>query len=309
MKMNLSVNIGGITLANPVMTASGTFGYAKEYKDLVDLNSLGGIIVKGLSVNPSTGNPSQRVVETPCGLLNAVGLENIGAGRFVSEKLPFLQTLSVPVFVNIYGKHVDEYAELASLMDGLQGIAGVEVNISCPNVSAGGAAFGVNPDAAFEVVQMVRRSTSKHVMVKLTPNVTDVVEIALAVESAGADSVSLINTLTGLAIDAQTCRPMLANVTGGLSGPAIKPVALRMVWQAASKVKIPVIGVGGIMTAIDAVEFIIAGATAVQVGTGVLVDPGCLEKIIKGMKDYLRKKKLSGFTDIRGCLGRHLNCL
>ncbi len=302
MKINLSVNIGGITLSNPVMTASGTFGYAGEYKDLVDLNSLGGIIVKGLSVKPSTGNPSQRVVETPCGLLNAVGLENIGARRFVSEKLPFLQTLSVPVFVNIYGKHADEYGELASLIDGLQGIAGVEVNISCPNVSAGGAAFGVDPDAAFEVVQMVRRSTSKHVMVKLTPNVTDVVEIALAVESAGADSVSLINTLTGLAIDAETCRPMLANVTGGLSGPAIKPVALRMVWQAASKLKIPVIGVGGIMTAIDAVEFIIAGATAVQVGTGVLVDPGCLEKIIKGMKAYLIKKKLSGFSEIRGCL-------
>ena len=302
MKINLSVDIGGITLSNPIMTASGTFGYAGEYKDLVDLNSLGGIIVKGLSVKPSTGNPSPRVVETPCGLLNAVGLENIGARRFVSEKLPFLKTLSVPVFVNIYGKHVDEYAELASLMDGLQGIAGVEVNISCPNVSAGGAAFGVDPDAAFEVVQMVRRSTSKHVMVKLTPNVTDVVEIALAVESAGADSVSLINTLTGLAIDAETCRPMLANVTGGLSGPAIKPVALRMVWQAASKVKIPVIGVGGIMTAIDAVEFIIAGATAVQVGTGVLVDPGCLERIIKGMKAYLRKKKLSGFSEIRGCL-------
>lgn len=300
--MDLSVDINGVKLANPVMTASGTFGYAAEYKDLVNLNSLGGIIVKGLSLNPSTGNPSPRVVETACGLLNAVGLENVGVKAFIQDKLPFLRTIATPVFVNIYGRQIEEYGELAAIIDTLDGIAGIEVNISCPNVKAGGAAFGVYPLSAAKVVGQVRQCTSKHIMVKLSPNVTDIVEIAKAVEGAGADSVSLINTLTGLAIDIETFKPLLANVTGGLSGPSIKPVALRMVWQVAHNVKIPVIGVGGIATATDALEFIVAGATAVQVGTAVLVDPDCLEKIIKGMDAFLKRKGFTSLDQIRGVI-------
>ncbi|MBF0232032.1 MAG: dihydroorotate dehydrogenase, partial [Desulfamplus sp.] len=289
-------------LANPVMTASGTFGYASEYKNLVNINGLGGVIVKGLSLNPSTGNPSPRVVETACGLLNAVGLENVGVKAFIKDKLPFLKTLVPPVFVNIYGKTIDEYGELAAIINRLDGIAGIEVNISCPNVTAGGSAFGVDPVAAARVVQQVRQCTSKHVMVKLSPNVTDIVQIAKAVEEAGADSISLINTLTGLAIDSETFSPLLANVTGGLSGPAIKPVALRMVWQVAQNVKIPVIGIGGIATASDALEFIIAGATAVQVGTAVLVDPDCLGKIVKGISTFLKRKGFTSLGQIRGVL-------
>jgi len=300
--MNLSVDINGVKLTNPVMTASGTFGYASEYKDLVNLNGLGGIIVKGLSLKPSTGNPSPRVVETACGLLNAVGLENVGVKAFIKEKLPFLRSLTPPIFVNIYGKQIEEYGELAAIINTLDGVAGIEVNISCPNVTAGGAAFGVDPVAAAKVVKRVRQSTSKHVMVKLSPNVTDIVEIAKAVEGAGADSVSLINTITGLAIDSETFKPMLANVTGGLSGPAIKPVALRMVWQVAQNVKIPVIGIGGIATATDALEFIIAGATAVQVGSAVLVDPDCLGKIIRGIGAFLKRRGFTSLDQIRGAL-------
>lgn len=300
--MDLSVDINGVKLANPVMTASGTFGYASEYRDLVNLNGLGGIIVKGLSLKPSTGNPSPRVVETACGLLNAVGLENVGVKAFIRDKLPFLRSLTSPVFVNIYGKQIEEYGELASIINGLDGISGIEVNISCPNVTAGGAAFGQDPVAAARVVERVRQCTSKHVMVKLSPNVTDIVEIAKAVEGAGADSVSLINTITGLAIDSETFKPLLANVTGGLSGPAIKPVALRMVWQVAQNVKIPVIGIGGITTATDALEFIIAGATAVQVGTAVLVDPDSLGKIVRGIGSFLRRKGFASLNQIRGAL-------
>lgn len=300
--MDLSVDINGVQLANPVMTASGTFGYASEYKDLVNLNSLGGIILKGISLDPSAGNPSPRVVETACGLLNAVGLENVGIKAFIRDKLPFLKTLSTPVFVNIYGKKIEEYGELASIVDTLDIIAGIEVNISCPNVTAGGAAFGVDPLMAAMVVRQVRKYTSKHVMVKLSPNVTDIVQIAKAVEMSGADSVSLINTLTGLAVDSETFTPLLANVTGGLSGPAIKPVALRMVWQVAQNVKIPVIGIGGIATATDALEFIIAGASAVQVGTAVLVDPECLGKIIKGIRSFLTRKGFTSINQIRGAL-------
>ncbi|MBF0412852.1 MAG: dihydroorotate dehydrogenase [Desulfamplus sp.] len=300
--MDLSVNINGVKLANPVMTASGTFGYAAEYKNLVNLNGLGAIVVKGLSLEPSTGNPSPRVVETACGLLNAVGLENVGVKVFIRDKLPFLRTLIPPVFVNIYGKKIEEYGELASIINTLDEIAGIEVNISCPNVTAGGAAFGVDPASAAKVVEQVRQCTSKHVMVKLSPNVTDIVQIAKAVEDAGADSISLINTLTGLAIDSETFKPLLANVTGGLSGAAIKPIALRMVWQVAKSVKIPVVGIGGISTATDALEFIIAGASAVQVGTAVLVDPDCLERIIKGIGLFLKRKGFSSLDEIRGKL-------
>ncbi|MBF0242270.1 MAG: dihydroorotate dehydrogenase [Desulfamplus sp.] len=300
--MDLSVDINGIKLKNPVITASGTFGYASEYKDLINLNKLGAIIVKGLSLQPSIGNPSPRVVETACGLLNAVGLENVGVDAFIRDKLPFLRTLKTPVFVNIYGKKPEEYAELAAILNDLDAISGIEVNISCPNVTAGGAAFGVDPIAAADVVERVRKSTSKHVMVKLSPNVTDIVQIAKAVEASGADSISLINTLTALAIDIETFKPMLANITGGLSGPAIKPIALRMVWQVAQNVKIPVIGVGGIATATDAIEFIVAGATAVQVGTATLVDPDCLLKIVNGIESFLKKRGFSSLKEIQGAL-------
>ena len=299
---NLNVDIGGITLKNPVMTASGTFGYGREFESLVDLNRLGAIVVKGLSLKPSKGNPPPRIVETPCGMLNAIGLENVGIDAFEREKLPFLKTLSTPTFVNIYGKSIDEYAELASRTDAIDGIAGIEVNISCPNVSAGGIAFGVDPEAAAKVVLAVRQKTTKPVMVKLSPNVTDIAEIARSAEAAGADSLSLINTITGMAIDIETRRPRLANVTGGLSGPAIRPVALRMVWQVAQCVKIPVIGIGGIMTAADALEFLIAGASAVQIGTANFVNPGVATEIIEGIETFLREKEISNLTELIGTL-------
>lgn len=301
-RADLSVNIGGIELKNPVMTASGTFGYAREFENLIDLNRLGAIIVKGLSLKPSMGNPPPRIVETPCGMLNAIGLENVGFTSFVEEKLRFLKQLSTPVFINIYGKDIREYAELASRIDDIEEIAGIEVNISCPNVKAGGVAFGTDSDAAFKVVKAVRGNTGKPVMVKLTPNVTDITLIARSVEDAGADSISLINTITGMAIDIETRRPKLANITGGLSGPAIKPVALRMVWQVVQKVKIPVIGVGGIMTAEDALEFLIAGAIAVQIGTANLINPHATIDIIEGIEAFLIKRNISRITDIIGTL-------
>ncbi len=295
-------DIGGVTLENPVMTASGTFGYAREFADELDLNRLGAIVVKGLSLKPSKGNPNPRVVETPGGLLNAVGLENVGYEAFVSDKLPFLQGLKPPVFVNIYGKCIEEYAELAARIDTCSGIAGIEVNISCPNVAAGGVAFGVDPAQAYEVVKAVRGRTTKHMMVKLSPNVTDITCIAKSVEEAGADAVSLINTLTGMLIDVETRTPLLANVTGGLSGPAIKPVALRMVWQVAGAVKIPVVGIGGITNARDALEFIIAGASAVQVGTASLVDPSAPMEIIGGIERYMKKHGIEKLSDLVGTL-------
>lgn len=298
----LSVDIGGVSLKNPVMTASGTFGYGKEFDELIDLNQLGGIIVKGLSLLPAPGNPPPRIIETPCGMLNAIGLENIGIEAFINEKLPFLKNFSTPVFINIYGKTVDEYAALASRIDALDDIAGIEVNISCPNVKAGGVAFGVDCMAAAEVVDNVRKKTSKPLMVKLSPNVTDIVEIAKSVEGAGADSVSLINTITGMMIDIEKRKPVLANITGGLSGPAIKPVALRMVWQVAQAVKIPVIGIGGIMDAEDAIAFLIAGATAVQVGTANFVNPRATIDIIEGLVSYLDKYNIGHLTELIGTL-------
>ena len=299
-RADLKVNIGGIELENPVMTASGTFGYAREFENLIDLNRLGAIIIKGLSLKPSMGNPPPRIVETPCGMLNAIGLENVGFTSFVEEKLQFLKELSTPVFINIYGKNVKEYAELASRIDDIEEIAGIEVNISCPNVKAGGVAFGTDPDAAHKVVKAVRGNTGKPLMVKLTPNVTDITLIARSVEDAGADSISLINTITGMVIDIETRRPKLANITGGLSGPAIKPIALRMVWQVVQKVNIPVIGVGGIMTAEDALEFLIAGAVAVQVGTANLINPHATIDIIEGIEAFLIKRNISRITDIIG---------
>lgn len=301
-KPHTRVNIGGVELKNPVMTASGTFGYAKEFEHLVDLNRLGGIIVKGISIEPSKGNPSPRIVETPCGMLNAIGLENVGLAAFEEDKLPFLRGLKTPVFVNFYGKNIAEYAELAARLDDIEEVAGIEVNISCPNVKSGGMAFGAYPDSASEVVRAVRDRTGKHMMVKLSPNVTDITEIALSVEAEGADSISLINTITGMAIDIETRRPKLANITGGLSGPAIKPIALRMVWQTAQSVKIPVIGVGGIMTAKDALEFLMAGAVAVQVGTANFINTHATIDIIEGIEAFLMERSIADLADIIGAM-------
>ena len=301
-KPDLTVNIGRIELKNPVMTASGTFGYASEFKDLVDLNSLGAIIVKGLSLEPSRGKRPPRIVETSSGMLNAIGLENVGFEAFLKDKLPFLKSLSTPTLVNIYGKSIEEYAELAARLNDVEEISGIELNISCPNVKAGGVAFGVDYESASKVVRAVRGRTTKPLMVKLSPNVTDITEIARGVEEAGADSVSLINTITGMAVDIEKRRPKLANITGGLSGPAIKPVALRMVWQVAQKVKIPVIGVGGIMTAKDALEFLIAGAAGIQVGTANFVNPQATIDIIEGIEAFLVEKEISRLTDVIGTL-------
>ena len=301
-KPDLRINIGRITLKNPVITASGTFGYGEEFRPLVDLNLIGAIIVKGLSVEPSRGNSPPRIVETPCGMLNAIGLENIGIDAFINKKLPFLRTLSTPVIVNIYGKSVDEYARLAEIIEDTRDIAAIEVNISCPNVKKGGIAFGVKAKSAYKVTKAVREKTTKTLIVKLSPNVTDITEIAESAVDAGADSLSLINTITGMAIDINTRRPRLANITGGLSGPAIKPIALRMVWQVARKVKVPVIGVGGIFSAEDAVEFFIAGATAVQIGTANFVNPRATIEIIEGIEKYLADRNISSLSEIAGTL-------
>lgn len=301
-KPDLKVKLDTVELQNPVMSASGTFGYAREFKGLVDLDRLGAIIVKGLSLQPTKGNPPPRIVETPCGMLNAIGLENVGIDVFEKQKLPFLQTLYPPIFANIYGTAIEEYAELAARVDELEAISGVEVNISCPNVKAGGNAFGADPGAAFSVVKAVREKTRKHVIVKLSPNVTDITIIARSAEKAGADSLSLINTITGMAIDIETRRPKIANITGGLSGPAIKPVALRMVWQVAQAVKIPVIGIGGIVTAEDALEFLIAGATAIQIGTANFINPRTTTDIIDGIENFLAQRNIASVTDMIGTL-------
>jgi dihydroorotate dehydrogenase (NAD+) catalytic subunit len=297
---NLAVDIAGINLRNPVMTASGTFGYGREFSDYLDLEKIGAIITKGLSLKPKAGNPTPRIVETPGGMLNAIGLQNVGIDAFITEKVPFLRTIATPVIVNLYGNTLEEYGELAARIDVIPEVAGVEVNISCPNVKQGGIVFGTDPRAAAEVVSLVRRGTSKPLIVKLSPNVTDVVVMAKACVDAGADSLSLINTLTGMAIDLQKRRPILANVTGGLSGPAIKPVALRMVWQVARAVTVPVIGIGGIMTATDALEFILAGATAIQVGTANFLDPSVAQTIAVEMEEYLVQ---NGIADIRDLIG------
>lgn len=297
---NLSVDIAGIKLRNPVMTASGTFGYGSEFAPYLDLEKIGAIITKGLSLKPKAGNPTPRIVETSGGMLNAIGLQNVGIDAFIGEKVPYLRKISTPVIVNLYGNSLEEYGELAGRLDGIAEVAGIEVNISCPNVKQGGIVFGTDPKAAFEVVDLVRKNTGKPMIVKLSPNVTDVVVMAKSCVDAGADALSLINTLTGMAIDLKSRRPILANITGGLSGPAIKPVALRMVWQVARAVTVPVIGIGGIMTAVDALEFILAGATAVQVGTANFLDPSAAETIAVGIETYLVE---NGIADIRELIG------
>ncbi len=294
---DLAVKTGPLNLKNPVLLASGTCGYGIELQGFVDLEKLGGIVVKGLSLEPRSGNPPPRLMETPCGLLNSIGLENVGVDRFISDKLPALSALDTAVIVNILGDSVRDYQELAGILDQVRGIDAIEVNISCPNVRAGGAAFGSDPDMASEVTAAVRKATSLPLIVKLSPNVTDITLIARAVEHAGADAISLINTLLGMSIDIKARRPVLANTFGGLSGPAIKPVALRMVWQAVRAVNIPVIGIGGIQNASDALEFLLAGAAAVQVGTATLVDPLVSVQILEGIRMYMKE---TGISDISG---------
>lgn len=299
-KPDLSVDVAGITLRNPVMTASGTFGYGEEFSEYVNLEAIGAIITKGLSLRPKAGNPTPRIVETTGGMLNAIGLQNVGIDAFVEKKVPFFRTVATPVIVNFFGNTLEEYAELAERLDRIPEVAAVEINISCPNVKHGGIVFGTDPKAAYSVVKAVRESTIKPVIVKLSPNVTDIVEMAWACADAEADALSLINTLTGMAIDLNKRRPILANVTGGLSGPAVKPIALRMVWQVARAVKIPVIGIGGIMTGIDALEFMLAGATAVQVGTANFLDPGAAGRIAAEMERYLAD---NGIADVKEMIG------
>jgi dihydroorotate dehydrogenase (NAD+) catalytic subunit len=298
---DLSVKIAGISLKNPIITASGTFGYGDEYAPLVDLNRLGAVIPKGISLKPVEGNPPPRIVETAAGMLNAIGLQNVGVDVFIREKLPFLNRHKTPVIVNIFGNTEDEYGELAHILDS-QKIDGLEVNISCPNVRKGGCYFGHDPRMAFEVIRAVRRKTSLPVIAKLSPNVTDVTVIAKSVQEGGADAISLINTLLGMAIDVDRRRPILAYGTGGLSGPAIKPVALRMVWQVAQVVQVPIIGIGGIVTAMDALEFMIAGASAVEIGTAHFVHPRSSLDIIDGLNEYLRRHGITRITDIVGSL-------
>ena len=299
---DLRVKIGPLTLRNPVIAASGTFGYAREYESLVDINLLGAIIVKGLSLQPIQGNPPPRIVETPCGMLNAIGLANTGLEEFMKEKLPWLKTLDTCVIVNIYAHRIEDYGKLANALKGVDSISAIEVNISCPNVESGGMAFGIDPDSSAKVTEQVVNNTDKPVIVKLTPNVTDIRTIAKAVENAGADALSLINTLNGMAIDIETRTPKLASISGGLSGPAVKPVALHMVYRAVQAVNIPVIGVGGIMDDMDALEFLIAGARAVQVGTANFVNPRATVDIIEGIRRFCQDKSIRSVNEIIGSL-------
>ena len=299
---DLSVNIGKLSMKNPVMTASGTFGYGLEFADFVDLERIGGIIVKGTTLHHREGNPYPRMAETPMGMLNAVGLQNKGVHYFAEHIYPQIKDIQTNMIVNVSGSQIEDYAETASIINGLEQIPAIELNISCPNVKQGGMAFGVTAKGAAEVVSAVRKVYDKTLIVKLSPNVTDITEIARAVEGAGADSVSLINTLLGMAIDAEKRRPVLSTVTGGMSGAAVKPIALRMVWQVAKAVNIPVIGLGGIMNWKDAVEFMLAGASAIQIGTANFIDPAITVKVAEGINDYLDRHGFSSVRDIIGAL-------
>ena len=297
---DMSVNLAGIPLRNPVMTASGTFGYGQEFADYVDLHAIGAMVTKGLSLKPRAGNPTPRIVETPGGMLNAIGLQNVGIDAFIANKVPFLRTIDTPAIANFFGDTIDEYAEMARRLDEIPEVAALEMNISCPNVKQGGIVFGTDPACAASVVAACRAATKKPLIVKLSPNVTDIVAMARACVDSGADSLSMINTLIGMAIDLKKRRPVLANITGGFSGPAIKPVALRMVWQVSRAVKVPIIGIGGIMNATDALEFILAGATAVQVGTASFINPGAAQTIAEEMQAWLIA---NGVADIKSLIG------
>lgn len=303
--MNLAVQLApthphGLLLKNPVMTASGTFGYGTEYSQLFDIQKLGAVVCKGTTLEPREGNPQPRLKETPAGLLNSIGLQNIGVEALIKEKAPIWASWRVPVIVNIAGERVEDYAELASRLEGIAGVSGLEVNISCPNMAAGGMEFGTDPRVAAAVTEAVKSATSLPIIVKLTPKVTDIAEIASAVANAGAHAVCLINTLTGMAIDITERKPFLGNTTGGLSGPAIKPVALYMVYQVAGKVEIPIIGCGGISSAEDALEFIMAGASAIEVGTAQLANPRALCDVLEGIERFMQKEGVRELSELIG---------
>ncbi|MCQ2297899.1 MAG: dihydroorotate dehydrogenase [Bacteroidales bacterium] len=298
----LETKIHNLTLKNPVMTASGTFGYGEEFADFIDLNRLGGIVVKGTTGERRQGNAYPRMAETPSGMLNAVGLQNVGVDTFCEKVYDRIKDLDTNVIVNVSGSSIEEYCTVAEKINALENIPAIELNISCPNVKKGGMGFGTNPDMAAQVVSEVRKVYDKTLIVKLTPNVTSVVDIAKAVEQAGADSVSLINTMLGMAIDVERQRPYLSTITGGLSGPCVKPVAVRMVWQVAHAVQIPVIGLGGITCAADALEFLMAGAKAVEVGTANFMDPTVTIKIIEGLEDYCKRHKINDINEIIGII-------
>jgi len=302
--VNLGVAIGDLKFRNPVMTASGTFGYGPEFDDFMDVSKLGAIFIKGLTMEPREGNKYPRMAETPAGMLNAVGLQNNGVDYFETSIYPKIKDYDTAIIVNINGNYIEDYVNLASRMDALDRIPGIELNISCPNVKMGGMVFGTNLEMAREVTKAVRSAYSKKLIVKLSPNVTNVVDFARVAEEEGADSISLINTLLGMSVDVKNMKPALSTITGGLSGPAIKPVALRMVWQVARAVKIPVIGMGGIMTASDALEFLLAGATAVQIGTASFIDPQAAIKILEGIEEFMSEKRFSDISEIIG----YINC-
>jgi dihydroorotate dehydrogenase (NAD+) catalytic subunit len=299
-KPNMAVEIGGIRMKNPVTVASGTFGYGPEYADVVDLNTLGAIVVKGISLEPWAGNDTPRHIEVPGGLINAIGLQNPGVDGFLTKYLPFLAQYDLPVIVNIWGKSIDAYVEVAKRFDAVDGIAGLEVNISCPNIKEGGIAFGTDPAMAAKVISATRKATKLPLIPKLSPNVPNIAEFARIAEESGADAISLINSLPAMAIDIETQKPVLANVTGGLSGPAIHPVAVKQVWEAAAAVNIPVIGMGGITSAKEAIEFLLAGATAVAVGTANFSDPGTCAAVISGIETYLADRGLDNVQSIIG---------
>ena len=307
--MNLSVQLApkhhqGLRLTNPVMTASGTFGYGTEYSHLFDIQRLGAIVCKGTTLNPREGNPQPRLAETAAGLLNSIGLQNIGIKALIREKAPLWASWRVPVIVNIAGETVDDYAQLAGYLEGVAGISAIEVNISCPNVKAGGAEFGTNPESAAEITAAVKAATSLPILVKLTPNTSDIAKVAIAVAKAGADAISLINTLKGMTIDIARRRPLLGNMSGGLSGPAIKPVALSMVYEVAAAVDVPIAGCGGITTANDAIEFIMAGASAIQVGTASFANPGAPLDIMQGIEEFMAKEGVEDITELIGVTRR-----
>jgi dihydroorotate dehydrogenase (NAD+) catalytic subunit len=298
--MNLQVNLGGIIMKNPVATASGTFGFGREYADFVDLNRLGAVVVKGVTLIPRPGNPLPRIAETPAGVINAIGLENPGVEAVIESYLPYLVKFDVPVIVNIAGDTVEDYGKVAARLDGCSGVAGLEVNISCPNVKKGGMLFGSDPDSAYEVIREVRAATRLPVIAKLSPNVTSIAALAESVAKAGADAVSLINTLLGMVIDIRRKRPLLGNVMGGLSGPAVRPVAVRAVWQVYRAVGLPILGMGGITCAGDAIQFILAGASAVAVGTANFVNPRTTMEVLEGIEDYMGNNNISDIAELIG---------
>lgn len=297
----LSTEIAGIKMKNPVMTASGTFGFGMEFNDFLDLNQVGAVVVKGTTLQPRSGNAGVRIAETPSGMLNSIGLENPGCDAFINKILPKLKKYDVPVIVNMSGSTVEEYGVLANKLT-VDGVSGLELNISCPNVKDGGIAFGTNKESATAVVREVKKNTNLPVIAKLSPNVTDIVDMAKAIEAAGADAISLINTLLGMAIDLKTRKPILGNIVGGLSGPAVKPIALRMVWQVANAVKVPIIGMGGIVNTEDALEFMLAGASAIAVGTANFINPSVAVTVAQGMEHYLKQEKLTHINQVIGQL-------